>query len=606
MPIQHRPIPILPERPRVHPIAGQISRSYPVGRAAFSRACQGENLTLSITTAEPLADAVQASLVTTLNSKGGSEWTEIPFVRTDEHTLTCVVVPMLPGLHSFRAQFSRDGGATWLHDTVPDAWVLIDPPQVDALRLYSMIPTVSGTVADWKADLRRIREMGFNGVHLLPITTMGASESPYAARDLFVIDRGYLVEGVGQDGLLQLEDYVEEAKALGMRLCFDLVLNHIGVDSTMARRAPDWIVPDQNELDGFKRAGYWSGQGWQTWSDLALIDYEHPSEAVRAEIWAYMTDYALFWAKYADYTGGFVRFDNLHGSDSDFIQALTAALHSEFPNVAILAEYFTDERTLLHSGLQWGLNLVLATPWDSKFVPQLREYLQYIYRVSEHIRFFMPITSHDSGTPAQEFGSVQSTIPRYVAAALLGTGATGVAQGVEFGDTERINFIGRKPKMTYPADAMFGPFIGRVNAILADHPAFRRGDNCLFVDNGHAAIIAAFRRDIGTDSAPEWDNAAMRSSPGSRAPKASSSLVPAAPEDTAGFLVLCNFDIGGTQSITIDLTTLLQTDGPFECVELISGVTHLFPNARLDIELAPCSAQVLRFPKAQDTSEARV
>jgi len=59
----------------------------------------------------------------------------------------------------------------------------------------------------------------------------------------------------------------------------------------------------------------------------------------------------------------------------------------------------------------------------------------------------MPVTSHDSGTPAQEFGSVYSTIPRYVAAALLGTGATGVIQGVEFGNQEKINFMGRKPKM---------------------------------------------------------------------------------------------------------------------------------------------------------------
>ena len=42
MPIQHRQIPVLPERPRVHPIAGQICRSYPVGRQSFSRACQGK------------------------------------------------------------------------------------------------------------------------------------------------------------------------------------------------------------------------------------------------------------------------------------------------------------------------------------------------------------------------------------------------------------------------------------------------------------------------------------------------------------------------------------------------------------------------------------
>ena len=297
-----------------------------------------------------------------------------------------------------------------------------------------------------------------------------------------------------------------------------------------------------------------------------LINYEHPSEAIRSEIWAYMTDYALFWAKYANDTGGFVRFDNLHSSDPDFVQALTVALHSEYPEVGLLAEYFTDDRTLLNTGSQWGLNLILATPWNYKFVPQLREYLKYIHRVSEHVRYFMPITSHDSGAPAQEFGTSDSTVPRYVAAALLGTGATGIPQGVEFGEKERINFIGRKPKMPYPTEPRFARFIGRVNAILADYPAFRRGDNCRFVDDGHPAVIAAFRRDTGTQA--------------------------------FGFLVVCNFDTGSPQRIAVDLASVFGTDGPFPCCELLSGVAQIFPHPRLELLLPPCTAQVLRFPRS--------
>jgi hypothetical protein len=307
-------------------------------------------------------------------------------------------------------------------------------------------------------------------------------------------------------------------------------------------------------------------EGWRTWDDLVLINYEHPSEAIRFEIRAYMTDYALFWAKYANDTGGFVRFDNLHGSDPDFVNGLTSALHAEYPEVGILAEYFTDESTLLRTGPQWGLNLNLATPWNFKFVPQLREYLKYMHRVSERIRYFMPITSHDSGSPAQEFGGADSTVPRYVAAALLGTGATGMPQGVEFGEKERINFIGRHPRMPYPAEARFASIIGRVNSILADHKAFRCGENCQFVDDGHPAIIAAFRRD--------------------------------APTQSLGFLVACNFDIRDSQRITVDLTPHLQRDGPFMCRELLSGETRVVPHPRLELLLPPCGAQVLMFPIA--------
>jgi hypothetical protein len=567
MTTQHRRIPVLPERPRVHPISGRIARSYPVGRQSFSRACQGEILALTITTGDPLPDNVQASLATTLNANGGNAWTKVPFVRADERTLTCDIMPERPGLHSFRAEFSLDKGATWLGDTVPDAWILIDPPQVDGLRIYTLIPIVSGTASDWKADLNRIQEMGFNAIHLLPITTMDTSESPYSAKDLFDVDHAYLMTGSRQDGLSQLETFIDEAKKLNIRLVFDLVLNHVGVHSTMAQRAPDWIVPDQNQPDGFQRARYWSNEGWRTWNDLILINYEHPSEAIRSEIWDYMTDYALFWAKYANDTGGFVRFDNLHSSDPDFVQAMTVALHSEYPEVGILAEYFTDESTLLRTGPEWGLNLNLATPWNYKFVPQLREYLNYIHRVSEHIRYFMPITSHDSGAPSQEFGTADSTVPRYVAAALLGTGATGIPQGVEFGEKERIDFIGRKSKMLYPAEARFAKFISRVNSILAEYPAFRRGDNCWFVDDGHPAVIAAFRRDTATQ--------------------------------VFGFLVVCNFDTHNPQRIAVELAPVLRTDGPLQCCELLSGEMQTFPHPHLELLLPPCGALVLKIPRKE-------
>jgi hypothetical protein len=561
--MQHRQIPVLPSRPHVHPLLGKLTRSYPVGRESFSRACQGDVLVLRITTIEPLGPKVRVSLMTTVNSTSAADWTRVLFERTDDRTLTCRITTRLPGLHSFRAEFSLDGGGTWLRDNVPDGWVLIDPPQVDALRVYTLIPTVSGTLADWTSDLQRIADMGFNAIHLLPVTAMDTSESPYSARDLFDIDHSYLNPGSKSDGFAQLEDFIAAAKAVGIRLIFDLVLNHVGVHSNMATIAPDWISPDQNQPDGLMRARYWSGHAWINWNDLVLINYEHASEAMREEIWSYMIEYALFWAKYANDTSGFVRFDNLHSSDPAFVKAMTTALHREYPEVGILAEYFADEGTLLRTGPQWGLNLHLATPWECKFVPQLRDYLTYIHRVSEHIRYFMPITSHDSGAPAQEFGNVDSTIPRYVAAALLGTGATGATQGVEYGEKERINFIGRKPKLNFTGEPRFADFIRRVNAILAQYPTFRRGDNCWFVDNGHAAIIAAFRRD-------------------------------SQPSDQ-GCLVVCNFDISSPQRIAIELGPIFRKDGPFSCTELLTGDTQVLPHPRLDLLLPPCGVQVLKF-----------
>ncbi len=558
-------IPSLPECPRIRPFDDHIIRSYPVGRQSFSRACQGEDLVLTITSGSPIPKNIRANLVSTMDSINSTTWTTVPFRSSDKRTLVCHITPQHPGLHTFHAEFSLDNGTTWVRDDVPEAWILIDPKQVDGLRIYTLIPNVSGTIADWKNDLRRIHELGFNAIHLLPITALDTSESPYSAYDFFEIDHSYLTSSSGRDGYSELGEYVEEAKLLNIRLCFDLVLNHVGVNSNMVQQAPGWLIPDLNQPDGFQRARYWNGEIWCIWNDLIMINYEHPSEIIRKEIWSYMTDYALFWAKYANDTGGFVRFDNLHSSNPDFVNLLTLTLHSKFPEVGILAEYFTDETTLLHTGPKWGLNLNLATPWNYKFVPQLREYLKYIHRVSRHIRYFMPVTSHDSGTPAEEFGSTESTIPRYVAAALLGTGATGIMQGVEYGDQERINFIGRQAKKQYPVEARFAPFIRQVNAILVDYPAFRKGENISFIDNGHEAVIAAFRSD--TDIAG------------------------------GGFLVACNFDIYNQQTISIDLSPFLRKDGPSECLELLSNLLQTFQTPNVELHLQACSAQVLRFSR---------
>lgn len=562
MSVTHRPIPVMPACPRVVS-AKNIHRSYPTGRKEFSRAFSGSTLELTVSSADQFPPNARATLVTTLNAKRDGEWIEVPFERSDERTFTCRIVPERPGLYSFWRRFSVDGGATWLHDPIPDAWVLVDPPQVDQMRLYSLIPSVSGTIADWSEELKKIKDMGFNTVHLLPLTTLDKSLSPYAARDLFDIDPGYLAEGTGKSGLAQLEEFIENARSLNIQLCFDLVLNHIGASSIMVQRAPEWIVPDATSPDGFRRARYFSDKGWLPWNDLVLIDYEHPSQQICADIRGYMTEYALFWAQYASYTNGFVRFDNLHSSDKSFVDSLTRALRAQYPNVGIIAEYFTDAGTLLTTIPKWELNLILATPWDSRFVPQLRDYLKYIHSISEHVRFFMPITSHDSGSPAQEFGAVESTIPRYVAAALLGTGATGITQGVEWGLKERINFIGRHPKLTHTGQAMFADFLRKVNEIVATQPAFRRGENCQFVDNNHHAVIAAFRKDAR---------------PGK-----------------SGFLVICNFDILSEHAFEADLSQILGTKGIVHCVDLLNGQEWTFAGARVSLVLKVCAAHVLMF-----------
>ncbi len=83
---QHRAIPVLPQRPRVHCMADHVFRSYPVGRQSFSCVCKGRVLALTITT-KPLPTNIRARLMTTMDSVAGDPWTRVPFVRSDRQTL---------------------------------------------------------------------------------------------------------------------------------------------------------------------------------------------------------------------------------------------------------------------------------------------------------------------------------------------------------------------------------------------------------------------------------------------------------------------------------------------------------------------------------------
>ena len=105
-----------------------------------------------------------------------------------------------------------------------------------------------------------------------------------------------------------------------------------------------------------------------------------------------------------------------------------------------------------------------------------------------------------------------------------------------------------------------------MNGLLAAHTAFRRGGNCEFVDAGHEAVIAAFRRD------PE--------------------------RPAGGFLVACNFDIHRPQRVTCDLAGVMGHSGRIEGRELLAEQVASFEGPSVSLELPPCSAAVWELSPA--------
>ncbi len=537
-------------------------RSFPFGQKNFFRHFNDEPLNLTITLNQRGTHPPQVLLYSDIGATPPGDWLDRPFSSHNDKDFQIAITFPRCGLYRFRIKYSLDGGDKWFWDRAPHSYVMVDPPSIRTVRLYTLIPSASGNISDWKALLPSIRAMGFDTIHLLPISQMGYSNSPYAAQDLFDVDARYRDPSDPRSTLEQFEDFVQTCRAQEMRLCLDLVLNHISVDSRMVSSCPDWIIADDTEPDGFKRAGCWHMQSWIRWEDLVLLNYDHPNTFIRHDVRDYMKQYSQFWSNYAAYTGGMVRFDNLHSSNNDFVADLSATLHFTYPNLAILGEYFTDENTLEKTVPEWGINMLLANSWEYPFGPQLRHYISYLHTVAGRLRHLCAITTHDTGVPAQLFGAVESAIPRYAICALYTLGQTGMVQGVEAGVIERVPFIGPAHKMDFSPIPKIRDAIAWINELLKERNVFKQKGNLIFVDKGHEAVLGAYRKDL-TSQQP-------------------------------GVLLFSNLDIYHDQTLVADLSACGLTF-PRQIKDVFTCESSTLHGPEFPITVKPCEAKVFEL-----------
>jgi hypothetical protein len=539
---------------------GLLRRSFPVVPDEFFRIYENDDLHLEV---EFQQDDTRAKVLLYTNIDClKDEWRELEFRQGKDNIYSLSYKVRLCGSYKFKLKYSLDDGQTWYWDRVPFIHVIVDPEALKDIRMYTMIMPVSGAISDWIELLPHIAGLGFNAIHLLPITSLDISESPYSAHDLFSIDEAYSGKENGY-GFDVFEKFVEKAKELGIRLCFDLVFNHIGVRSKMVQMCPEWIVPDKSEKDGLNRAGCWHMNSWLKWGDLVKIYYDHPHPDIRSDIWDYMKKYSMFWSHFAQLTGGMIRLDNLHSSHEGFVASLLEDLRGAYPDLVIMAEYFTDSNTIMKKAAEGQINLFLANQWEYPYAYNLRSYLNYIHHIGRKVRFHIPITTHDTGAPAQLFGKAEAAVPRYAITALMGTGQTGIVQGVEYGHPEKIDFIGRKEKYKFKDDLYIAEGIRNINRVLTESSVFHQDGNLEFIDNGHGAVLGALRR-----LNKEMDK---------------------------GYLIFANLDIHNGYHLQVDLSPFLKNTKQIQMEDRISEDRYESKVSEIEISIEPCGVRIFRI-----------
>lgn len=199
--------------------------------------------------------------------------------------------------------------------------------------------TVEGTFTALEKDLDRIAALGTDSIWLMPIHPIGNINrkgmlgSPYAIKDYRAVNPEY-------GTLADFRHLVDAIHARGMRCLIDVVFNHTSPDSWLVANHPEWFFHDAQGKPASHTA---------EWTDVADLDF------AKKELWAYLIDTLVMWAKVVD---GF-RCDVASLVSQDFWMAARGAVAEVNPDCVWLAEsvepdFIRDNRIHGHTALSDG------------------------------------------------------------------------------------------------------------------------------------------------------------------------------------------------------------------------------------------------------------
>ena len=360
-------------------------------------------------------------------------------------------------------------------------------------RGYTVIPP-SGKLRDLTRQLSHIFDtLGCRILHLLPVnptpTTyarFGRFGSPYAAEDLTGIDPALVEFDKRTNAVEQFQELTAAVHARGGRVFLDIVINHTGWGSWLQDNHPEWFL---RKPDGhFESPGAWG----TTWDDLVELAQREPA------LWEHIAEALLTWCRRG--VDGF-RCDAGYKVPAPAWQHIIARVREEFPDALFLLEglgggWDDTEALLTEGGMQWAYSELFQ-----EFAPaQVAGYLGHAFKQSERVGTLVHYSeTHDNERLAKR-GRTWSRLRNQLSALASVNGGFGFTCGVEWLCTEKINVHSCRA-LAWGSELNIVPELARLNALLADHPAFFDGAKLTRVSPSDS-VIYALRRDSeeGLDS----------------------------------------------------------------------------------------------------------
>lgn len=329
--------------------------------------------------------------------------------------------------------------------------------------LYNLFPLLAGPFSQWDPHLARAAGMGFDGVFVNPIQRLGASRSLYSIADYFQFNPALLDPGSAAAPEDQVRRMTAQARAAGLKVMIDLVINHCAIDSPLTREHPEWFV---REGDGrIANARCHHNQQTVVWKDLAQFDHWHTRDPEG------LYRYCLRVVEHLLALGfDHFRCDAAYQIPRPFWQRLLHEVKSRHHGAGFVAETLGCTADQTKETARAGFDYVFNSSKYWNFYDWwLIEQYNLVRETSPSISF---PESHDTPRLAAEMnGNVNGLKQRYLFAALFSAGVM-MPVGFEYGFRKPLHVIHTTPADWENTGLDLCDYVKKVNAIKKAHPVF--------------------------------------------------------------------------------------------------------------------------------------
>ena len=332
----------------------------------------------------------------------------------------------------------------------------------ERMILYNLFPLLAGPFSRWNEHLSRAAAMGFDWVFVNPIQKPGASGSLYSIADYFQFNPALLDASSAVLPEEQARQMIAQARAAGLKMMIDLVINHCAIDSPLTREHPEWFVHEHGRV---ANSGCQHHGEKVVWRDLARFDHRHTRDPEGLYGYCFNVVEHLLGAGFEGF-----RCDAAYQVPRAFWHRLIKETKARHPHACFVAETLgcsADEtRETARAGFDYVFN---SSKWWNMQDWWLIEQYALLRETTASISF---PESHDTLRLAEELDSNVNGLKQwYLFSALFSAGLM-MPMGFEYGARRRLHVVHTTPSDWHTDGPDLRAYITKVNAIKKSYPVF--------------------------------------------------------------------------------------------------------------------------------------